>query len=69
MSDGARNRMLLTESILSVMWSVARALIFEPDIIFLDEPIGNLDSKAGTDIMELFKKINQEYGKTLIQVV
>ncbi|HBK69701.1 MAG TPA: macrolide ABC transporter ATP-binding protein, partial [Firmicutes bacterium] len=33
-----------------------------------DEPTGNLDSKTSTDIMELFKKINQERGKTIVQV-
>lgn len=48
--------------------AIARALVFDPDIIFLDEPIGNLDSKTGTEIMKLFKKINKQYGKTLIQV-
>lgn len=48
--------------------AIARALINDPDIILADEPIGNLDSKAGTDIMELLLKINSEQGKTIIQV-
>ena len=33
-----------------------------------DEPIGNLDSKTGMEILELFKKINKEKGKTIVQV-
>lgn len=48
--------------------AIARALINNPDIILADEPIGNLDSKTGTEIMELFKKINELEGKTVIQV-
>ena len=48
--------------------AIARALINEPDIIMADEPIGNLDSKTGMEIMELLQKINQEKGKTIIQV-
>ncbi|AAK79957.1 putative ABC transport system ATP-binding protein [Clostridium acetobutylicum] len=48
--------------------AIARALINEPDIILADEPIGNLDSKTGNEIMELLRKINREKGKTIVQV-
>ncbi|GGB46754.1 macrolide ABC transporter ATP-binding protein [Lentibacillus populi] len=48
--------------------AIARALIVNPKVILADEPIGNLDSKSGTAIMELFRKINQEKGITIVQV-
>lgn len=48
--------------------AIARALINSPDIIFADEPTGNLDSKTGTEIMELLKEINRESDKTIIMV-
>ncbi|GKT29612.1 ABC transporter ATP-binding protein, partial [Aduncisulcus paluster] len=48
--------------------AIARALIGEPELILADEPIGNLDSVTGTEIMELFQRINREKGKTIVQV-
>ena len=48
--------------------AIARALISNPKVILADEPIGNLDSKSGTEIMELFSKINREKGITIVQV-
>lgn len=48
--------------------AIARALISDPDIIFADEPTGNLDSSSGTEILELLQKINREQGKTILMV-
>ncbi len=48
--------------------SIARAMILNPSIILADEPIGNLDSKSGKEVMNLFKKINEEENITILQV-
>jgi ABC-type lipoprotein export system ATPase subunit len=46
---------------------IARALIAKPKLLLADEPTGNLNSKQGEDIMDLFKELNNE-GMTIIQV-
>lgn len=46
--------------------AIARALANNPDIIIADEPTGNLDTKNSKNIMELFNRINKEFGKTII---
>lgn len=46
---------------------IARALVAKPKLILADEPTGNLNSKQGEEIMDLFKELNKE-GVTIIQV-
>lgn len=46
--------------------AIARALIAQPDIIFADEPTGNLDSKSGGEVMQLLKNIWETTGKALV---
>ena len=47
--------------------AIARALVNRPSILFADEPTGNLDSKTGEDVMNLFKDLN-EIGQTIILI-
>lgn len=46
--------------------AIARALIAKPDIIFADEPTGNLDSKSGNEVMEILINIWKKLGKALV---
>lgn len=48
--------------------AVARELIYKPEMLFLDEPTGNLDSENSTKLMELLAKINKEMHTTILQV-
>ena len=46
--------------------AIARALVTQPDIVFADEPTGNLDSKSGGEVMEMLQNIWKKMGKTLV---
>jgi putative ABC transport system ATP-binding protein len=48
--------------------AIARALLNNPTLILADEPTGNLDSKTSSEVMNIFKSLNEEKGMTIIMV-
>ena len=48
--------------------AVARAMAAKPDIIFADEPTGNLDSRTGAEILDFLRRAVREYGQTIVMV-
>ena len=48
--------------------AIARALIAGPDVVFADEPTGNLDSRSGGEVMSLLQTVHQELGKALVMI-
>jgi putative ABC transport system ATP-binding protein len=48
--------------------AVARAMISRPDVVFADEPTGNLDSAAGEEVLNLLRRAVDEFGQTIVMV-
>lgn len=46
--------------------AIARALVAEPEVLFADEPTGNLDSRSSADVLELLHRLVDEHGQTAI---
>ena len=48
--------------------AIARAIVTDPDLILADEPTGNLDANSAEDVLDMLKRLNGEFGKTIIMV-
>jgi ABC-type lipoprotein export system ATPase subunit len=48
--------------------AIARALVNQPEILFADEPTGNLDTATGVEILAEFERLNREMGQTIVMV-
>jgi len=48
--------------------AIARAIVTDPTLILADEPTGDLDSQSATEILEVLKRLSQQFGKTIIMV-
>ncbi len=47
---------------------IARAIVTDPTLLLCDEPTGDLDRKAGDEILDLLESLNRDYGKTIVMV-
>ncbi|AYY15126.1 ABC transporter ATP-binding protein [Actinobacteria bacterium YIM 96077] len=48
--------------------AIARALVTRPDVVFADEPTGNLDSRAGSQVLDFLRRSAREFGQTIVMV-
>jgi putative ABC transport system ATP-binding protein len=48
--------------------AVARALVSQPDVVFADEPTGNLDSRSGAELLSFLRETVRELGQTVVMV-